>query len=220
MQIGFFTVVRRDPQHFLHAGGLVASIRQHMPDAQVVQFTDEVTPAVEGVDQTRRLPDGPMLERRLEHYAACAAGDWLLLDTDVQLRCDVSTVFDHPFDLALADRHWRDIPQGDLVMHTMPFNTGVCFSRSPSFWQDALAIWRALPPAERDWMSEQRAVYQTIRTGRFRVRILAGEHYNYPPRAADDPCTDAAIVHYKGPQRKLWLTSRITDGWRTPVVAS
>lgn len=209
MRVGFFTVVRRDPQHFLHAEGLVASVRAAMPGVETVQFTDAASPRVPGVDHVQRLPHGPMLERRLEHYSHCE-GDWLLVDTDVQLLRDVSDICttDQRFDIALTDRHWPDIPQGDDVMHTMPFNTGVCFSRSSFFWQDVLTTWRAYTADRRDWLSEQRAVYDVVRTGAYRIRILPGQVYNYPPRAADDPMTNVAIAHFKG-SRKSWLTARI-----------
>ena len=208
MTLGFFTVFRHDPQHYLHAMALVASARRVMSDLPIVHLTDADSPAVPGVDAIRRLPHGPLLERRLEHYAQCE-GDWLLVDTDVELRADVRDIFPPtPFDLALSDRRWPHLPQGDDVMHTMPFNTGVCFSRNVQFWRDVLAVWRQAPEAERDWMSEQRAVYLVIRTGRYLLQILPGMTYNYPPVSHDDPNTSAKIWHYKGPQRKLWYTER------------
>jgi len=218
MNVGLYTVLRRDPQHFLHALALVQSIQQHMPDVEIHQFTDLQTPvAVDGV-QVHRTADGPMLERRLEHYATCE-GDWLLLDTDTVVLQDVRSVFDDPvFDVALADRNWKGIPQGDEILLTMPFNTGVVFSRRQTFWQDVLAVWRAFPKDAKDWYSEQRAVYQVVRTGKYRVKILPGEVYNYPPRTKHDHCTGVAIAHFKGP-KKQWLTELIQESWRVPASA-
>lgn len=215
MQIGFFTVFRRDPQHFLHACLLTSECHRVMPAVAITQLTDLDTPAVPGVDHVRRLPPGPMLERRLEHYASCPAGeDWLLLDTDISVRADVSDVFPPtPFDLALADRHWPHLPQGDQMLLTMPFNTGVCFTRNSQFWADVLATWRSYPASKRDWLSEQRAVYSVVRSGNYLVRILPGMIYNYPPKDDKDDCTDAKLVHYKGP-RKAWLTDRYYQALR------
>ena len=208
MTLGFFCVFRRDPQPYALAARLVASARRILPDVPIVQFTDPTSPPVPGVTSVARGPRLPMLESRLTHYATCE-GDWLLVDTDVELRQDVSAVFPpHAFDLAVADRNWPGMPQGDEVMLSMPFNTGVVFSRNPAFWQTALATWQAYPADTRDWLSEQRAVYDTIRTGRFLVQILPGQVYNYPPRGPDDPCTGAAIVHHKGPLRKDWYLAR------------
>lgn len=210
MNVGFYTVFRVDPQHMLHAAALVRDVRAVMPDArQIVHFTDEVTGFVPGVWFAQRKPNGQMLERRLEHYAdADYFYEWLFLDTDTSIRSDVGDVFQADFDVALTDRNWPHLPQAQEVMHTMPFNTGVAFSRCAAFWRDVLATWRKFPDDKRDWMSEQRAVYEVVRSGNYRVKILPGQIYNYPPASADDPNTEAAIWHYKGPERKKWLTQR------------
>jgi len=215
MQIGFFTAFVNDPQHYLHAVALIASARRHMPAVPITQFTDDRSPIVPGVDSVRRLPCGPLLDLRLEHYAACE-GDWLLIDTDVEIRADVWEIFPPtPFDIALPDRNWPGIPQGDLVMHSMPFNTGVVFTRNRRFWQEVYQTW--CEAENKDWLSEQRAVYEVVRTGRFLVQILPGQIYNYPPRSADDPCTGAKLVHYKG-ARKAWWTDRYYESLRTAKV--
>lgn len=207
MNVGFFTVFRHDPQHYVHAQGLIKSVRSSMPGVQVTQMTDETSPAVLGVDHLVRREHGPMLERIMEHYAD-RVGDWLLVDTDVQLLQDVRSVFeDTAFDVALCDRDWPHLPQTADVLRTMPFNTGVAFSRCSAFWLCALEIWRALPTDKRDWLSMQVAVYQAARTGRFRVKILPGMIYNYPPSGPKDKLSGVAIAHYKGP-RKEWLPQK------------
>lgn len=204
MTVGFFTVFRVDPTPLLHAAALVKDVQRVMPDVPIVQLTDETTGSVAPI--ARRKPHGPMLERRLEHYADCQ-GDWLLVDTDVAIRADVRHVFDDPaFDVALTDRQWPHLPQTDEVLRTMPFNTGVVFSRSPGFWQSVLETWRGYPEAARDWLSEQRAVAAVVKSGQFHVKVLPGQIYNYPPRTADDRSA-AAILHYKGPHRKAWRTA-------------
>lgn len=207
MRVGFFTVYRRDPVHYRLADVLVRSVRTTMPGVEIIQFTDEVSPAVEGVDDVRRKPHGRMLERRLEHYSDCF-GEWLLVDTDVMLQRDVRPVFfEHErFDVALADRNWPHIPATPDLSMAMPYNTGVAFSRSQDFWREALAIWRGFKAEEQaDWLSEQRAVAAAVRTGDYRVRVLPGAEFNYPPADANDPgIKAAAIVHYKG-GRKAWM---------------
>ena len=214
MTLAFFTVFRGDPQHYLHATTLVREVRSVMP-CRVVQLTDDTTPAVEGVDAVLRRPAGKMLERRLEHYASMTEPT-LFVDTDVSIRKDVSAVFTGPAEVILTDRSWPHLPQDEHTLQTMPFNTGVAWSQTPSFWADVLAVWRSYSTAEQDWMSEQRAVYAVVKTGRYRVQILPGQTYNYPPASAEDPCTDAAICHYKGP-RKLWLSQRSYRILGTPV---
>jgi len=211
MTVGFYTVFRSDPQHFLHAAALVREVSTVMPGVPVVQLTDEKTPDVPGVTAAIRLPHGPMLERRIEHYAQAGGyDDWLFVDTDVSIRQDVRSVFDNSwFDVAVTDRNWPHLPQTAEVLQTMPFNTGVVFSRRAEFWQEVLRVWREYPEPSRDWMSEQRAVAEVVKTGRFRVTVLPGMVYNYPPSAADAKA-DAAIWHYKGPHRKVWLSTHAT----------
>jgi hypothetical protein len=219
MIVSFFLVLKHDVSHVLHAASLVTDVQRVMPGTEIEQLTDDTTPAIPGVTRVRRhRPYGrPLLDQRLELYAA-SEGDRLFLDTDVAVAADVRGVFDdHTFDVAVTDRHWPHLPQGDQMMHTMPFNTGVVFSRSQPFWCAALAAWRAFPAAvQADWMSEQQAVYQVIRSGRYRVKILPGLAYNYPPRAADDAPRIAALRHYKGP-RKAWLSVRAQANLATPI---
>lgn len=210
MTVGFFAVFRRDPEHYILADILVRSVRAVMPGVPVVQFTDERSPAVSGVDAVRRKPNGKMLERRLEHYADCH-GDWLMVDTDVVIEREVRQVFASPFDVALCDRDWPHVAPTPALTEEMPFNTGVVFSRSPEFWQRVLTVWRAYPDEQKDWLSEQRAVAQVVRSQAFRVRILPGSVYNYPPAADGEVPASVAVQHFKGP-RKAWMRKRWMAG--------
>jgi hypothetical protein len=207
MKIGFFLALRHDVQHYLHASCLVAEAKLRMPGVKVVQLSDADTPLVPKVDEVKRFKrPASLLKQRLTLYAELD-GDWLLVDTDVSIRNDVRGVFsDDMFDVALCDRNWPHLKQGDQMLHLMPFNTGVVFTRSRAFWCDVLQYWRSLSgPQQLDWLSEQIAVYHIVRTGRYRVKILPGMAYNYPPNAPQDQPVIAAMLHYKG-NRKPWLS--------------
>lgn len=235
MRVGFFTCFRKDPQHYVLAELLIRSIRKTMPGVEVVQFTDDRSPAVLGVDSVRRKPHGQMLEVRLQHYAE-AEGDWLLVDTDVLIQRDVRAVFDGPdtvtgrgvaltldpamanWEIAIADRNWPHA-KDDLGDQGMPYNTGVVFSRSAAFWRDVLTVWQALPPNERDWLSEQRAVAKVIDSDRWNVLILPGLVFNFPPDR-ENPGADAAILHFKGPRKALMLERHRQRATATPEPAS
>lgn len=208
MNIGFFLALKHDVSHYLHAASLVEEARRAMPDVEVVQFSDTNTPAVPGVSRVMRQPDRgrSLLDLRLTHYASCV-GEWLFVDTDVSIRADVRPIFTGGrWEVALTDRDWPHSPQGEALLHSMPFNTGVVFTREPAFWVDVLGAYMRMPEAERDWYSEQRAVYSIVRTGEYRVKILPGLVYNYPPEAEQGIPEGAALVHYKGP-RKAWLST-------------
>ena len=204
MMIGFFTVFRKDPRHFLLARRMLLSAQHFMPGVKIVQFTDEKTPAVPGVSRVLRRPHGKMLERRLEHYAACE-GEWLFVDTDVVFQSDVRGVFEQDFDVALTDRNWPHVTHPDGFVEAMPFNTGVCFSRCPAFWKSVLATWQNFPEQQQgDWMSEQKAVAHVVRYDVFTVCVLPGMIYNYPPSLDTDAgLKEAAIVHFKGARKTM-----------------
>lgn len=206
-------MVERDVSHFLHAASLVREAHKVMPGVRVVQLTDDKTSDVPGVDEVVRHPaEGrSLLSQRLAHYAACD-DEWLLIDTDVSVRADIRGVFDDEvFDVALCDRNWPHLPQGEKMLQEMPFNTGVVFSRSKLFWANVFRVWLSYPV--QDWLSEQRAVYEVVRTGQFRVKILPGLNYNYPPSSPEDAPVVAAMLHFKGDRRK-WLS-----GYATKVLA-
>jgi hypothetical protein len=206
MKVGFFLVLRDNLEHYLHAAALVRDVLRHMPGVEIVQFSDTNTPVVPCVTTVNRRDHGsmPLLEQRWLHYSGCV-GEWLLVDTDIAIRNDVQGVFsDRHFDVGVCDRNWPHDQQTRWMWQTMPFNTGVIFSRAGDFLADVLDVWRAYPDATRaEWMSEQRAVYDVVKTGRYRVKILPGQHYNYPPKTQDDAPPYAAMLHYKG-ERKAW----------------
>lgn len=219
MNVSFFTVLRSDPVHFLHAASLVREIETWMPSSNIVQFTDDDTPVVPGVRAVVRGLDKPLLELRLELYCK-VHGQTLFVDTDVSVRADVRSVFsdEDVWDVALCDRAWPHLPQGDSVLQAMPFNTGVVFCQHMGFWPRVLETWRGYDESRRrDWMSEQWAVWEVVRSGSFRVKILPGMVYNYPPMSPDDAPGGAKLLHYKG-QRKSWLTQHAERVLSTPAL--
>jgi hypothetical protein len=204
MRVAFFLVIERDPRPFLYATALVEQLVRTMPGVPIIQLSDTRTDRVPGVEEVWRIATtGPILEQRLRHYAALPAGDWLLLDTDIVIRADVRAVFeDATWDLALCDRNWAHAPQTVSILQRMPFNAGVVFSRSQAFWYDVRAAWASLPPeAQSGWEGEQLAIYEVVRSGKFRIKILPGQQYNFPPTEGKPIPEDAAILHYKGARK-------------------
>lgn len=209
MTVGFFTVFRKDPLHYILADILVRSVRAAMPDVEIVQFSDETSPQVPDTARIIRKPHGKMLERRMEHYAS-SEGEWLLVDTDCVVQCDVRAVFDDPgFDVAIADREWSLVKDHHKYTKTMPYNTGVVFTRTPAFYARALEIWRTYPDDKKaQWYSEQWAVADAAAEARFRVKVLPGMVYNRPPATLQEDVSNASILHYKGDERKRWMLQR------------
>lgn len=214
-----FVLTAGDPLGYVAALSLTDSIRATMPGVEVVQLTDESSPSAIGVDAVRRHPAMPGFARFIaEHHAAVDTGDWLFLDTDCVVQADVSDVFGLDFDLAVASREgtYLEGEADSAFMAANPYNAGVVFSRSADARRAVAARVAAMPDEWQRWFGHQRAVCDLIAIGSARHAILSSA-YNYPPKSADDPITDKAIVHYKGPGRKALLWRRI---YRDVVCAS
>ena len=184
----------------------IASVRKAMPGVEVFHLTDADTPMVEGADGVKRVDVKlPMAVRRMMHNAQLD-GDWLLIDCDIIIKKDVRHVFDESFDVALTDRIGTDM-EGTSYGKAMPFNMGVAFSRSPAFWQRVIRHMSSLPMDLQSWTGDQLVVCAMVRQGLaddFKVKILPGLTYNYPPLSVDDPrMENAAIVHFKGARKKF-----------------
>ena len=218
MNVGFFTVYHgglryNETVHLVLADRMIRSVRKEMPKVEIVQLTDEKTPAIMGVDRVQRLPgDVPMAVQCVRHYAACQ-GDWLLIDTDVIVQDDVRDVFDEPFDVAVCDRDGTLVEgEEDLqMMKEMPHNIGVMFSRSKAFWKAVEAKMHDMTPERKHWLGNQYAACDVIASGQFHVKIIPGIQYNYAAHNVHDKCESASIVHYKGPMRKKLMLERFQE---------
>lgn len=216
MTVGFFLVDNGSVDAslgFTCADALTASVHQSMPGVGVVQFTDERTDAVRDVDDVRRLPIEPLAVLRMRHHAA-VSGEWLFVDSDVIVQRDVRDVFQQPFDVALTTRDWTHLKVAAGFSERMPYNVGVVFSRTRSFWKEALKRVALMEESARNWMGDQQAICDITRTSRYRIALLKGSRYNYPPALVPDADGEkqqrkAHIVHYKGSERKGLLLERI-----------
>ena len=201
---------RRPAHHDQKESDLLAelvgeSVRRSMPGAEIVQLTDEKTPAVEGCTVVRRQwkHDNPMLFR-MEHFAEID-GEFLALDTDCIVQADVSGVFSLPFDVALTirDKPVIDPKSGKDLSLVMPFNTGVIFSRNRDLWRMAVS----LVPENLGWYSDQLVMPKLA--SKFNVLKLHCDNFNYTPQVDGEDVSGRLIVHYKGKWRKHILNNPI-----------
>jgi hypothetical protein len=219
MKVGFFNRYHGSTDfmqtiHVVLADMMIRSVRKVMPSVEIIQFTDERSPRIMGVDSVRRIASTePMAVQCVTHYAACV-GDWLLLDTDVILQRDVHHVFDDPFDVAVCDRDGTKVDGEDEdfeLFKVMPYNIGVMFSRSPSFWESVKTKLLLMSDKKQQWMGNQIAACEVIKDGHFDVKIIPGIQYNYPPRNFKDRGESASIIHFKGPLRKQMMLDRFQE---------
>jgi len=208
---------------FLHVGDdrslpeiMVRSARLAMADAHIVQFTDEVTPPVAGVDTVIRRPVSgeELMIARLDHLAGFEHREAIFLDTDIIVRRDLREVFELSFDVALTRRYGvlvvadddpfrQHFPSGNLIDY-MPYNAGVMFSRTQDFWVDCRKACEDMHPDFRRWYGDQMALKAVVDRREYAVFELAAPILNYSPEHAQDRPDDALILHYKG-ARKAWM---------------
>lgn len=216
MTIGFLhidTHSKSAEEARLCARAMVSSALKVMPYTEIVQFTDMTTKPLKGVDDVRRKPSEPMGLLRMRHCAG-VDGEWLFVDTDVLFQQPVDSIFKRDFDVAVTSRDWSHVKHAVGFSQRMPFNTGVVFSRCPRFWSEAYTRLRSLDPGQQQFMGEQQVICDMAQeTDRFFIKHLKGSVYNYPPEVPGKPTKEemeaaAAILHYKGAERKAMMLKR------------
>jgi hypothetical protein len=218
--IGFLHVeTSENPTGRICARGMVASCKRVMPTVRVIQFADMDTPAVDGADEVKRLPLESLALLRFRHQAA-VKGDWLFLDTDVIVQKDVRKVFHNTFHVAMTTRNWKHLRPAEGFAERMPFNAGVIFSRSPSFWRECTERLEQSDIHDQEFMGHQQIICDVVMSQRYQIAYVKGSAYNCPPYVDDGReggdealgkllVSQAHIVHYKGALRKPMLLSRL-----------
>jgi hypothetical protein len=183
-----------------------------MPDVPIIQFTDDKSPRIDGVDEIARIGgDMPMAVRRIKHHSSCL-GDWLLCDTDVIFQKDCREVFSEPFDVALTDRVGTYM-EGTDYAKVQPYNMGVTFSRNHEFWKEVNNRLTAMPLNYQEWEGDQMVVCAMAENQEtpFDIVIIPGKDYNFTPKKESEDYSHASIVHMKG-RRKQWLLNTKMPG--------
>ena len=173
----------------------------------VVQMSDLRTAAVPGVDEVVRIPFRiPLMPYRMKHLASFDHDEMLVLDTDVICKSAIDDIWLHYFDVGLTLRDRGELYAGDGadIGGGMPFNTGVMFSRSRSFWDECYRWLITQPPDVQRWYGDQRAVAKIAGRGTHQVMILKCAEFNWAP-AFEGDSSEARFWHYKGARRKPWL---------------
>lgn len=202
---------------FLHVGPdtslaeiMVASASEW--GAELIQMTDETSPAIKGCRVVRKPWDQTrLMTYRLQHLAELGEDELCVLDTDVIVQGDLARVFDWPFDVALTARGVVLDPAGTDVGALMPFNTGVMFAKTADFWKAAAERCAMYPEKLQTWYGDQMAV-RDVAPG-FHVLELDGNEWNYSPRFEGD-YPPAKVLHFKG-KRKDWMR-RLWQSATTP----
>jgi lipopolysaccharide biosynthesis glycosyltransferase len=188
------------------AGKCAKSIREAIPGARIVQFTDERTPIFSFADEAIRRPIRNLgfMEFRIHHFASYPHKEMLFLDADTIVQKDPWDVFLNDFDVALTARAEPLTSGGVDVTDQMPYNTGVMFSKGTKFWRKVCEGLKAYPLDARNWFGEQVEIAKVVKSGQFNVLEVSDAEYNYTPKKRDEDVSSRYIVHYKG-KRKEWM---------------
>jgi hypothetical protein len=149
----FYRELGGQPTGMLEA--MLRSVRRSMPSVKIARLES---------------PEQPMALAILDSRSR-VSGEWLFLDTDVLVRKDVRAgVRRSLFDVAVADRVGTvDAGETSAFMTSMPYNSGVAFSRSQAFWQACVARCWSYKPGRQAWMGDQQAMNEVIATQAFHV---------------------------------------------------
>jgi hypothetical protein len=183
---------------------MVQSVRRSIPNVEIVHMTDNKTYSVLGVDTViRRAMKYPfVMQYRLEHFMNIPEA--MFIDTDTIMLRDPSKAFED-CDVALTKRTKPLMLDGKNVVGDMPYNTGVMFSRCPQFWADCFEYSWQLSDELKHWFGDQIAVKRVAKSGKYNVKELMCDEYNYSPNRIDEPLEGKYIIHYKGARKHFLL---------------
>ncbi len=204
---------------FLYAGRIprelaqimVASVKQAMPHAKVVQLTDNNTKPILGVDEViRKYWDGQrLMPYRFLHMKEFPEPNALFLDYDVVVLKDFSHLFEDDFDVGLTYRDETDpsLRLSPLVQETMPYNTGVMLSKlsGRGFWEEAYEICLGMPDQSQGWWGDQLAIKKLADRTTLKLKKYPCALFNYSPAHWEEDLSEKFVIHYKGKNRKVWM---------------
>lgn len=183
------------------ASRCIESVRKHMPNAHIIHLTTPEGPRVPEADE-RIAPDdvrGQFLRRRMTAQSK-VQGDTIFCDVDTVFLADVSNVFEMNFDVAVAKSLTPPHPW-------LACTGGILFSRCPPFFEFMAKFGRHTGWEKEHvgtWVPTQLLFNWLLTTSQFKVHYLPAAIYEYKPKAEDDPCVGARVLHYKGKSRKDW----------------
>lgn len=185
---------------------MIASVREHMPHARLVQLTSEDYPAMEGVDEVLRHPERGdfsrwLLETMLDLFKQYR-GNVISLGTDMVVQADLSPVFDYDFDFAGSRYPLTTRPDRLFCfcgLFFKPDGYGVI--------RKTLRIYNNNPVIQDGWMGSELALFcATFEPWPWMVRELDFDVFNRTPNEPGTDLSGAKLVHYRGPRKRFMLT--------------
>jgi len=184
--------------------GMITSIRDTMPDEEIIMLTDDTTPLVKEVNGVLRIPRTmPIMTWRLKcHQVAHGVAENILFtEPDVRFKANVMGQFSRDFDVAVTTREEEVMLDNEEI--NTPFTLGMTLSKSDEFWREAKLYCQTLDQKYQDWFGDIMSIAHVVNGGKFNVKKLEGYMFNH---VVNDPKeqSNALVLHYKG-KRKNFL---------------
>lgn len=194
---------------------MIASVREHMPNAIVTQLSDMKGKKVPGVDEIRRV-DGSSYPYIIYKHMTSLPEPFIRVDYDMIFQGDITHILEEDIDLAFNLHGDKRVNQ--TWGKAYPFATCIwgAKSRCKEFTEDFRN--RHIESRRDDWMGLIPSINEVICSGKYRIKTLPGEIYNYCPENRDDRPKDALVVHYKG-HRKRWMLPEDQEHLANPDIA-
>jgi uncharacterized Rossmann fold enzyme len=188
----------------LHAELMVASVRRYLPEAKIIQLSNDNFPEIPNIDEIhRRTNHGDFIEWGFGSVIdILKRGEPVLqIATDVLLNGDPSKIFDHEFDVASCKYPLKDRTDG-------AFCGDVNFIKPSGlkFWEDVYDYYVNTPSIRDGWEGGQTAFLKVAKTSEHKILCLPYDEYCYTPEGENEDISDAKIIHFRG-NRKEFMPS-------------
>ena len=220
---------------FLHIGQndfpkyLVASIREHMPAAEIIQCSDDRAQEISGIDRLFRLKDydGKLMTFRLRAFAELELlKEAIYLDTDILLLRSFNTRELIPEStVGLCRRHFyrndlMNMQFGNLLFtefksktvdDVFPYIASFTITPDYSFWRKASECLLNLEARYHYWFGDQEAIKRLRAEELIAFSDVSEAVVSCLPEFLSKVANPLA-VHFKGAYRKKLMLQRMTHG--------
>jgi hypothetical protein len=183
----------------------VGSIKKHMPESRLIQYSGVNTPKVDGVDEVIRK-EHPFKESHNMIGLICtyfikdvALENMIFMDMDMMLNAPIDDVFEDDFDVAICPRSKYE-GMKTYLRERFPYY-GIFFIKNKcTFVKDYYDLMHSFKSTH--WHDDMDAKRELINSGRYKVKFLDSEIYNRLPRNKDDFDKNTKVFHFKGRKKE------------------
>jgi hypothetical protein len=184
---------------------MIESVKRTMPDANLIQVSDEFTKMHDGVDKFIQWHyDGRLPYFICKTRSGIDIDEYIAIDDDVIVDKPLYHLMENEFDIALCTRQKNGDGANKLLQEKCPYNTGVVVVRSKDFWIDCLKLLPAMKLHWQDWFGEQIAIAEVAKSNKYKIMEIEGYLYNRTPKKPAEKSGEVYVWHYKG-NRKNWM---------------